>query len=40
MFSEKLNGEEKLNAEKKKMEAFKKEESQVRFFLSNWAAAF
>lgn len=33
-------GKEKFNAEKKKRKAFKKKESQVRFFLSNWAAAF
>ena len=41
MFSEKLNGEEKLNAEKKrKWKLSKEKESQVRFFLSNWARRF
>lgn len=38
MFSEKLNGEMNLNAEKNKMEAVKRERKSGQIFLSTWAA--
>lgn len=39
-FLKNLMGKEKFNAEKKKMEVFKRERKSSQIFLSTWARAF